>query len=131
LMRDRLYVGGEFAPLVARAADEGDIAAQEILRKAGRIVGENGVSIARRLGMLETEFVLVAAGGVFSSHNRCLDESLLATVRIAAPQVRLEHWDAPPVVGAVLLALDMLRREALTETSSLAQEISTMLRSDE
>jgi N-acetylglucosamine kinase-like BadF-type ATPase len=127
LMRDRIEIGGEFAPQVAQAANEGDKAAQEIFRRAGRTVGENGVSIARRLGMLDTEFVLVTAGGVFSSRNVYLNESLLATLQAAAPRVRLVHWDAPPVIGAVLLALDQLRLPHLPDTAPLAGQVTAAL----
>ncbi len=128
LMRDQVELHGDFAPTVARAADEGDEAARAIFRKAGRRIGENVISIARRLDMLEETFTLVTAGGVFSSHNRDMNESLLNTVRRAAVGVRLHHWDAPPVVGAVLMAMDMLHLENVPEPSALAQAISAALK---
>lgn len=127
LMRDRVEIGGEFAPQVAQVANEGDEAAQEIFRRAGHTVGENAVSIARRLSMLDTEFVLVTAGGVFSSRNVYLNESLSATLQAAAPRVRLVHWDAPPVIGAALLALDQLALSRPPDTVLLAGQVTAAL----
>jgi N-acetylglucosamine kinase-like BadF-type ATPase len=127
LMRWQVEVGGEFAPQVFQAARDGDTVAQSIVRRAGRTIGANAIVVARRLGMLDTCFDLVVAGGVFSSRSSLLRQSLLKTVRAQAPYVDLVHWQAPPVVGALLLGLDLLGLATLPDAASLAAQVEEAL----
>jgi len=127
LMRWQIEVGGEFAPQVFQAAQEGDAVARSIVRRVGETIGANAVAVARRLGMLDTSFSLVTAGGVFSSRSDLLHNSLLDRVRMQAPMVDLVHWEAPPVVGALLLALDLTDLAALPDTHALAAEVERAL----
>jgi N-acetylglucosamine kinase-like BadF-type ATPase len=127
LMRWEIEIGGEFAPQVFQAALEGDGPAQSIVRRAGETIGRNAVAVAGRLGMLDTAFDLVTAGGVFSSQSELLSTSLLTTVCGRAPQVRLVHWSAPPVVGALLLALDLVRLPSVPDTATLASQVVAAL----
>jgi N-acetylglucosamine kinase-like BadF-type ATPase len=120
VMRWQVKLGGGFAPQVFHAAHEGDAVAQSIVRRAGETIGANAIAVARRLEMLDTAFDLVTAGGVFSSRSDLLRDSLLETVHAQAPRVRLVHWQAPPVVGALLMALDLLDLESLPDTRLLA-----------
>jgi N-acetylglucosamine kinase-like BadF-type ATPase len=123
LMRWQVRIGGEFAPQVLQAAHEGDAAAQSIVRRVGETIGANAIAVARHLEMLDTTFDLVTAGGVFSSRSDLLRDSLLETVRTRAPRVNLIHWEAPPVVGALLMALDLLDLVTLPDTSLLAAQV--------
>jgi N-acetylglucosamine kinase-like BadF-type ATPase len=127
LMRWQIEIGGEFAPQVFQAAQEGDAVAWSIVRRVGETIGANAVAVARRLEMLDTSFSLVTAGGVFSSRSSLLRNSLLETVRAQAPKVDLVHWEAPPVVGALLLALDLTDPAALPDTHALAAEVERAL----
>ena len=127
IMRWEVEIGGTFAPQVFEAAHEGDAVAQSIVRRAGKTIGANAVAVARRLGMLDTSFPLVTAGGVFSSRSALLHDSLLETVRAEAAQVDLVHWEAPPVVGAVLLALDLVAPPAVPPASVLAAQVERAL----
>lgn len=127
LMRWQVRVGGEFAPQVIQAAQEGDAAARAIVRRAGETIGKNAIAVAGRLGMLDTAFDLIAAGGVFSSRSQLLYDSLIETIRTQAPQVNLIHWQAPPVVGALFLALDLLAIKVLPEARSVAVQVNDAL----
>jgi N-acetylglucosamine kinase-like BadF-type ATPase len=127
LMRWQVEIGGEFAPQVFQVAHEGDAAARSIVRRVGETIGANAIAVARRLGMLDTSFSLVTAGGVFSSRSDLLRTSLLETVRTQAPEVDLVHWEAPPVVGALLLALDLTGLAALPDTRALAAQVERAL----
>jgi len=127
LMRWQVKIGGEFAPQVFQAAHKGDAVAHSIVRRAGETIAANAIAVARRLGMLDTPFDLVTAGGVFSSRSDLLHDSLLETVRTQASQVNLVHWPAPPVVGALLLALDLLDLAALPDTDPLAAQVEEAL----
>lgn len=92
-------------PLVVRAAQQGDHAAQHILASAGRALGELAVAVIRRLYMALESFAVVPFGGVFKAGDLILSpfrETIIAT----APQAQVVLPRFEPVVGAVLLALD-------------------------
>jgi N-acetylglucosamine kinase-like BadF-type ATPase len=98
--------GGEQAPSVApvvlRAAEDGDEAAREIVERAGTELGDSAALVARRL-RLEPGYDLVLAGGLFRSASVLLE----GLIRDRAPGARLVRLDAPPVVGAVLMAIEL------------------------
>jgi len=97
-----------FSPEVVFAAEQGDAVARSILGEAGRSLGGTAVHVVRRLGMEGESFDLVLAGGMFRADTRHLVDGLEAVVRPAAPYVRLQPLRDPPVVGAVLLAIDTI-----------------------
>jgi len=127
VMRWQVNIRGEFAPHVLEAARLGDAVAQAIVGRAGTTIGANVVTVARRLGMLDAPFDLVTAGGVFSSRSELLNGSLLETVTGHAPGVRLVHWASPPVVGALLLALDLMHPSTRPDRSALAIRVTEAL----
>jgi N-acetylglucosamine kinase-like BadF-type ATPase len=95
-----------FSPEVVLAAEEGDAAARSILVEAGRSLGATAAHVVRRLGMEDDPFDLVLAGGMFRAETRHLVDGLGSVVRPMAPQVRFQPLRDPPVVGAVLMAID-------------------------
>ena len=127
VMRWQINLSGRMAPLVFATAHSGDAVAQDVIAKAGRTIGANVVAVARRLGMLDEPFDLVTAGGVFSSRSPVLNDSLLSTVRAHAAGVRMVHWEARPVVGAVLLAIDLLRLGRAPEPTFVAEQVTNAL----
>jgi N-acetylglucosamine kinase-like BadF-type ATPase len=96
-----------FSPEVVLAAEQGDVVARSILVEAGRSLGATAAHVVTRLGMENDLFDLVLAGGMFRADTRHLVDGLEAVVRQVAPQVRLQPLRDPPVVGAVLLAIDL------------------------
>ncbi len=121
-------------PLVAETvralmeeADRGDIAAREIVLRAGRELGGGAVTVIRRLGMEGEAFDVVLAGGLFRSATPLLLGALRETVQAVAPGARLVQLDVPPVVGGVLMAMDAaglevtdaIRENLRTGTASL------------
>lgn len=131
IMRWKVVVGGEFAPHVMEAAGEGDESARAIVRRAGESIGRNVLTVARRLDMPGRAFDLVTAGGVFSSRSELLNASLLDTVRTEAVEVNLVHWAWPPVVGALILAMDSLKPERLPDPEVLGTRVGKALRVSE
>ena len=127
LMRWQIQIDSQFAPQVFEAANEGDVPAQAIIRRAGTTIGANAVAVARRLGLLDAPFPLVTAGGVFSSQNKLLNDSLLEAMHVQGARVELTYWEAPPVVGAVLLGLDLLDLDVLPDTDTLAARVHQSL----
>ena len=95
-----------FSPDVVLAAEEGDAVARSILVEAGRSLGATAAHVVRRLDMEDDPFDLVLAGGMFRAETRHLVDGLASIVRPMAPQIRLQPLRDPPVVGAVLMAID-------------------------
>ena len=96
-----------FAPLVVEAANQGDQVACGILSEAGQRIGENAVHVLRTLGMENMAFEVVLAGGMFLYGGRLFAGGVESVVRRVAPNAHFVLLEAPPVVGAVLIALDL------------------------
>jgi len=93
---------GKIAPLVFKAAKEGDKIARTIVENAGRELGTLANAVMRTLNLTENvEIALV--GSIFKQK-----EFLLGSLRNAIPpeaNVTFCEPRFPPVIGAVLLAL--------------------------
>jgi N-acetylglucosamine kinase-like BadF-type ATPase len=102
---DRL---AELAPLLFRAATEGDPVARGVVdRQADEIVLMAGTAI-RRLRMTKLDVDVVLGGGIFRNEDPAFFERIRQGLREVAPKVRLTVLTAPPVVGAALLGLDRI-----------------------
>ena len=111
----RLYEGGideervrELAPVVFEAAIGGDRVARGIVDHLADELATMAIALARRLGMTRTAFDVVLAGGIFRTRDRGLFDRIAERVATALPHATLRRLDAPPVLGAALLALDHL-----------------------
>jgi N-acetylglucosamine kinase-like BadF-type ATPase len=96
------------APLVLDAADAGDPVAGAIVAEKGGILGRQARACAERLGLPLTGTRIVLAGRVFAHPTERLAAATMAELPGATP---VRHV-APPVAGALLLALDQLGVEA-------------------
>ena len=95
------------APLVFRAAVDGDHAARAILDIGGRYLGAMATAVARRLGMTNEAFEVVLAGSVFKGEGPDLTTAMEAVIRPECPRARLVRPRFEPVVGALLFAYDL------------------------
>jgi N-acetylglucosamine kinase-like BadF-type ATPase len=95
------------APLVFRAAAEGDAVAQEIVRWAGRELGDLALGVIRQLDFQELGFDVVLAGSLYGG-SPLLVEAMQQTIHAEAPGARLVRLAAPPVVGGVLLGMEQV-----------------------
>jgi N-acetylglucosamine kinase-like BadF-type ATPase len=109
ITRGRSKVGGRLAPLVDRAAADGDRVADDILTRVADQHADMVGGVATHLGMLDDVFELVTSGGVHSSGGPFTDR-FSARVRDRCPGAVLTPLAGRPATGAVLLALDALRR---------------------
>lgn len=94
------------AVLVQRARDKGDPVASALLDEAARELVLGARSVARRLSFGEDPYAVVLAGGLFRA---CPSLSGLLTACLDLPQARPLRLEVEPAVGAVALALDLLR----------------------
>jgi N-acetylglucosamine kinase-like BadF-type ATPase len=108
LQRIELRRASELAPLVFRAAAEGDAVARSIVDRLADELGGMARALIRRLRMGRLDPEVVLAGGVFRTKDRPFYERLERTIQDAAPAARLVRLAAPPVLGAALLGLDRL-----------------------
>ena len=95
------------APLVFDAALEGDSAACAILTRGGAYLGAMVNAVARKLGMCGDVFDVVMAGSVFKGSSPHLIDSMASVVRAACPNAALVRSVYDPVVGALLMGLDL------------------------
>jgi N-acetylglucosamine kinase-like BadF-type ATPase len=96
--------GDRLAPVVLDAADEGDAVAQEIVAGIGATLGRQGRACAEQLGLTPEGLTVVLAGGVFGHPS----ERLAAAAMAELPGAIAVRHPAPPIAGALLLALDRL-----------------------
>jgi glucosamine kinase len=94
-----------FAPLVQRAADEGDAVGRQLIEQAAHELALAARSVARQLSFGDAQYPLVLAGGVFKG---C--PGLIAPLEagLQLPQARPSVLRVEPACGAVRLAMELL-----------------------
>ena len=93
--------------IVFDTACEGDPAAIEILEWGGRYLGLMVNAVATKLEMRQNEFDLVTAGSVFKGRSPVLMDAMSAVVHGACPMARIVMPVFEPVVGALLLGMEL------------------------
>ncbi|NMO52132.1 ATPase [Actinoplanes sp. TBRC 11911] len=105
----------ELTPVLFEVAAAGDLVASELVtRQADEILAQHRVAAAR-LDLLDKPHDLVLGGGVLQARHAQLHDQVVAGARAQAPKVEIKMLDAPPVVGAALLALDALGMSSAVE----------------
>jgi N-acetylglucosamine kinase-like BadF-type ATPase len=103
LARDRLV---ELAPVVFRAARDGDRVARSIVDRQADELATMAIAASRKLRMVDLDVHIVLGGGIFGNEFPAFFERLGDEVARVVPRARLIVLRTPPVVGAALLALD-------------------------
>jgi N-acetylglucosamine kinase-like BadF-type ATPase len=96
------------ARVVMKVADEGDPTARTIAERAGAGLGARAALVARKLSMQQLPVEVVLAGGVFRSANRALMAAFEMELRRTVPRAAVSRLEVPPVVGAVLRAMELV-----------------------
>jgi len=91
------------APLVSQAAQSGDVVARDVLREAGRRLGETVCAVIRGLDMTGESFEVVLMGGVLQARDLVWETIVVAMTKIA-PQAQVIEPRCDAAVGAALLA---------------------------
>jgi N-acetylglucosamine kinase-like BadF-type ATPase len=92
------------AQCVQGAFSDGDGVAIGILRSAADQLESSGLSVARRLELVGSEFPFVLSGGIYRAVP-WLEEELTRRLPMASPRARTILLDEEPACGAVRLAL--------------------------
>lgn len=98
----------DLAPDVLAAASAGDPVAVRIMDTLADEVASWIIAAIRRGGMTDLPVPVVLAGGVARGADPLLTGLLTERVRVVAPAAELSVLHAPPVLGAALLALDVV-----------------------
>jgi N-acetylglucosamine kinase-like BadF-type ATPase len=106
LTLERIQIGPEAAPVVFQVAEEGDPVANELILWAGRQLGSLVVGITHQLNLEAQTFDVVLAGSFFNG-SPLLAETMGQVIHSVAPGARLVRLYVPPVVGGVLLGMEM------------------------
>ena len=93
--------------LTFEIARQGDQQALEVMRWAGRELGEIGVGVINQLCLQQEKFDVVLIGSLYDGHP-LLVESLRETIFKTAPCANLVRLTVPPVVGGVLLGMEQI-----------------------
>lgn len=101
----RIAPSADWAGDVFAAARAGDEVARGVIDWAGRELGESAAAVARQIGIERESFEVVLSGSLFAYEPR-LEDGVAAVLAVAAPGARLVHFDAPPVIGAVVLGAE-------------------------
>ncbi len=107
---------------VIKAAEDGDDAAREIVHWAGEELGWLAVAVARQIEMENEEVEIVQSGSIFEA-GEIIIKPMREVVKKHLPKAKLIRLDGPPVVGPLMLGMQMAgidpypMRERLIETA--------------
>jgi N-acetylglucosamine kinase-like BadF-type ATPase len=94
------------APLVFQVAAEGDPVALDLVRWAGRELGDQALGIIRQLDLAPLAFEVICGGSFFKGSPLVIEE-LTDTIRQVASAASVVHLEVPPVVGGAMLGLSV------------------------
>jgi N-acetylglucosamine kinase-like BadF-type ATPase len=110
----RIYITGlsrleiaALAPPALEVAKSGDLVALEILERGSRMLAECVKAVAKHLWLEHQTFEVVAVGGLYSASD-LVRTQLHQHILELLPGVQIVNPELPPVLGACLLALEML-----------------------
>jgi len=109
---------GEIAPLVFQAALAGDTCAHQIVVEAGEELAHSALVVTRRLFAEGDPVPFVLGGSVWQrAKGDAMRDAFMSRVKRTFAAARISTLSGPPVLGALLLALDQV--DAL-DTQSVA-----------
>ena len=100
-------IGSDNAPLVHKVALQGDLVAQSIVKWAGEELGLTALAVIRQLEIATMDFEVVLVGSIYEMGEMIISP-MRKVINSEAPLARLVRLSAPPVVGGVLLALELV-----------------------
>jgi N-acetylglucosamine kinase-like BadF-type ATPase len=101
-----LTLNASAAPLIFETALAGDAVAMELIEWAGTELGEMANAVIRQLEFETMEFDVILAGSMFRG-SPVLVEAMRRKVGALAQRARWVRLGVPPVIGAVLLAMEL------------------------
>jgi len=106
LSNDYYHLFPFIAVKIFEAAKAGDAAAYEVIRWSGEELGWLAMSVIRQIGMENTEVEVVQSGSVFDG-GALISNPMCDVILKYAPKAKIFRLEAPPVVGPILLGMQM------------------------
>jgi N-acetylglucosamine kinase-like BadF-type ATPase len=94
------------APLVFEVSEAGDPVAQQLIREQGVELGTAANAVLRRLDLTEEDCDVVLGGSLFYGKGDLLMNTINETIDAVSSKAVVKRLDVPPVVGAILLAVE-------------------------
>jgi N-acetylglucosamine kinase-like BadF-type ATPase len=91
---------------ITNAAREGDHAALELIRWSGEELGWLAIAVARQIEMENDEVEIIQSGGVFEA-GELISRPMQNIVMKYLPKAKIIRLDGPPVVGPLMLGMQM------------------------
>ena len=110
-------------------ARQGDAQAQEVMRWAGKELGQMAIGVINQLELQSETFEVVLIGSLHDGHP-LLSETLRETILQTAPGARLVRLTMPPVVGGVLLGMEQAGLNGYIMRDKLIRTTKEMLKKD-
>ncbi len=126
LIRGRYDLGPACAPLVFAAAQNGDLAAGEIIHWAGQELASLAVGVIRQLGIEAETFDVVLSGSLYKG-GAMLTEPMRESIHAVAPGAQLVRLTSPPVVGGVLWGMEQVGLETAVIRPTLTKTTQDLL----
>jgi N-acetylglucosamine kinase-like BadF-type ATPase len=98
----------ELARVLLEAARDGDGPAREAADMLADEIGIFATAAITRLGVEGDAVEVVLGGGIFETDDTLFHERVAASIHAVAPRAVLLRLDAPPVLGAALIGLDLV-----------------------
>jgi N-acetylglucosamine kinase-like BadF-type ATPase len=106
LSNEKYHLYPYLALEIVNAAREGDDAALEVIRWSGEELGWLAIAVARQIEMENDEIEIVQSGSVFEAGELIL-EPMRNIVMKCLPKAKMVRLDGPPVVGPLMLGMQM------------------------
>lgn len=123
LTRGGVALPEDLSARVMAVAADGDEVAAGALTEVGARHGRDLVGVADRLGLCDEELDVVLAGGIHVHGEGPFRNGFSEAVLASVPGARFAVLDAPPVVGAALLALEAAGEATEGVGAQLAEDL--------
>jgi N-acetylglucosamine kinase-like BadF-type ATPase len=112
---------------VFQTAHQGDEQAQGVMRWAGYELAQIAIGVINQLDLQDDAFEVVLIGSLHGAHP-LLDKTLEDTILTAAPQAKLIRLNAPPVVGAALLGMELAGQNRYAVRDKMIRTTNALMR---
>ncbi len=123
----RYLLDASAAPMVFKVARSGDAVAREVITWAGQELGMLVLSVVRQLDFQKLDFEVVLIGSMFKG-GPLLTGPMRRTIHSEAPGAKLVRLSAPPVVGGVVLGMQVAGIDAPARRERLIQSTTDLLK---
>jgi N-acetylglucosamine kinase-like BadF-type ATPase len=107
MARGRYRLLATDAPLVFETAQRGDTVAREAIIWIAEGLADLAIGVIHQLGFEDQTFEVVMSGSIYKGSS-LVEETLRAVIQRTAPKAEFVRLNAPPVVGAVMLGMEVV-----------------------